>query len=146
MPAKARQATVSGADLSQLTNCLVVASRWIFGKSSSGRFAFFQAIGRILGARLAAAAESKKIEDRIREVPMVCRNLKLGDIRIVRWEPLLFVVHPSPSSLRADSIRSEEMFAAFREGVLDAFITEGLESDPFVKHTFAAVSSNRRSR
>jgi hypothetical protein len=77
------------------------------------------------------------------QVKLVCKNLELGEVRVRLWEPMLFVVYPSADSTPLGS-EASEAFAAFRMGVLDAFLSEGVDSFPFVAHAVAPFG--RKSR
>jgi hypothetical protein len=66
-------------------------------------------------------------------VKVVCKNLELGQVSIRRWDPVLFVVYHG-ADLTTVGNDASEAFAAFRVGVLDAFLSEGVDSYPFVAH------------
>lgn len=74
---------------------------------------------------------------------VVCKNLELGEVKIRLWEPMLFVVYRGPDSTSLGS-EASEAFTAFRMGVLDAFLSEGVDSFPFVAHAIAPFG--RKSR
>jgi hypothetical protein len=70
----------------------------------------------------------------------------LGSVHVEHWGPLLFAVYARQRSLGTERDARDDLFAAFREGVLDAFISEGPEGQPFVKHVVATESSWRFTR